>query len=727
MVVIGIDFGSDTCILSVARQNGVHVITNDHGGRKTPSLVSYQNDRCFIGPDATSIHTGNYDRTFGDMKSYMGITNQSIPDNGLTVCPILSGDKIVYHFKTENDHIIDLVPEQVSASLLRRLVMMATRWLSCPNVTGAIIGVPPYWDHIQRQSILDTANIAKLPVLQLVNETTAVAIHYAFTRSVLLDNTTVYVMFIDIGRSATVASVVEICTGSIRVLSMAHDNTVGGRCIDTFIAEHVTAQMDHTVHHNTKTTQRIWYESERAKRELSTNNQTTVRLELGTGNTDVTVPINREDFVQMVQPEVLPRILDVVLHASKQAGVEFGDLRAIEMIGGTSRIPFIHEGVSSFLGRTVGRTCDADESITRGCALLCAIVSPSFRVRDFTWEDVTSYITSVGITTNGNRTLPDDIQIAFDVGDRIPSTKCITFHHCPANFSIVITNTKDNYTHDDILWYVPASSPPFGDTNTDIDSHHMDIRVEVGIDNSGMSHVVSVKYMRVGDDDDVWNDVRVINNVRTGIQEPDMVVLIQQEDDSVERDTRYEELDMLRNQLETMCLEIPRTITDTVVGMSSFLSPTQRVELLDMCQENMDWMEHTGYECILPDIFHTRINTIKQRQEISVDGQRRKEQLDHAIQDMKTEIMACEMEYDNYDDLKTHCQQQKKWIQDVVIEQLSIPNWVPSVVTYDAIIERIRILQTHRRQVCVKEDKPTEYTDQQCTQTNTSTETPPEN
>jgi hypothetical protein len=37
----------------------------------------------------------------------------------------------------------------------------------------------------------------------------------------------------------------------------------------------------------------------------------------------------------------------------------------------------------------IHHTTDRDESVARGCALMCAIMSPSFRVKDFAVKDLT--------------------------------------------------------------------------------------------------------------------------------------------------------------------------------------------------------------------------------------------------------------------------------------------------------------------------------------------------
>lgn len=52
-------------------------------------------------------------------------------------------------------------------------------------------------------------------------------------------------------------------------------------------------------------------------------------------------------------------------------------------MGGTSRIPAVREKLSNFFKANVTQTLNAAESIARGAALMCAMKSPAFKVREF--------------------------------------------------------------------------------------------------------------------------------------------------------------------------------------------------------------------------------------------------------------------------------------------------------------------------------------------------------
>jgi heat shock protein 4 len=81
-----------------------------------------------------------------------------------------------------------------------------------------------------------------------------------------------------------------------------------------------------------------------------------------------------------------------------------------------------------FAGKTLSYTLNADEAIARGCAFSCAILSPVFRVRDFSVQDIAQY--PVEFTWEKSPDIPDeDTQLTvFNKGNAMPSTKILTFY-----------------------------------------------------------------------------------------------------------------------------------------------------------------------------------------------------------------------------------------------------------------------------------------------------------
>lgn len=71
--------------------------------------------------------------------------------------------------------------------------------------------------------------------------------------------------------------------------------------------------------------------------------------------------------------------------------LNLGDIDAVEVIGGSCRVPAIKEVIQSVFKRDLSTTLNLDEAVSRGCALQCAMLSPTFKVREFNVTDIQPY------------------------------------------------------------------------------------------------------------------------------------------------------------------------------------------------------------------------------------------------------------------------------------------------------------------------------------------------
>lgn len=266
------------------------------------------------------------------------------------------------------------------------------------NVTDCVITVPPYFSDVMRRSVLDAANIAGLNVLRLMNETTAVALQYGILRT-LPEKDPIRVMFLDVGHASLNVSLVSFIAGKLQVLGTASDRNLGGRNFDRALVEHMAAEilqkhnMDVTA--NPKAMLRLFVGAERCKRILSANSEAPWSVECIMNDLDVQGTIDRATFEEITSG-LLDRVIAPVKQVLFSTKTDMANLTAIEVIGGSVRIPAIRQRISNFFGRPCSTTCDGDESVARGAALQCAMLSPSFRVREFAVHDVTPFAVEVG-------------------------------------------------------------------------------------------------------------------------------------------------------------------------------------------------------------------------------------------------------------------------------------------------------------------------------------------
>jgi hypoxia up-regulated 1 len=86
--------------------------------------------------------------------------NDMVRDEGRGACAFSSQGEVVY------------TVEELVANILAHAKQQCEAYVGEP-VRDAVITVPPFWTHRERQSLLDAADLAGLRVLSLINDETA--------------------------------------------------------------------------------------------------------------------------------------------------------------------------------------------------------------------------------------------------------------------------------------------------------------------------------------------------------------------------------------------------------------------------------------------------------------------------------------------------------------------------------------------------------------------------
>ncbi|KAI7373804.1 Heat shock protein, partial [Hortaea werneckii] len=322
---------------------------------------------------------------------------------------------------------------QLCAMFLTRAKQTATAELRLP-VNDMVISVPAWYSDQQRRAILDAAEIAGIKVLRLINETTATALGYGITKLELPgpEEKPRRTMFVDIGHSNYTASICEFRKGELKVVSTAYDRHFGGRNFDKAIMDHFRAEWQEKykidIYSNPKARVRAAAAVEKLKKVLSANAAAPISVESIMEDKDVSGFLKRDELEGLMKP-LLERCTKPLEQALADAKLKQEDIDFVELVGGTSRVPALKQAVTDFFGgKTLNFTLNADEAIARGCAFSCAILSPVFRVRDFSVQDVVNY--PIEFTWEKSPDIPDEDTnlTVFNRGNAMPSTKILTFY-----------------------------------------------------------------------------------------------------------------------------------------------------------------------------------------------------------------------------------------------------------------------------------------------------------
>jgi len=436
MAVVGIDFGTLHSLIGVARHRGIDIIANEVSNRTTPSLVGFGPKQRSIGESAKTQETSNFRNTIGSLKRLIGRTfsdpevqeiekkfiNATLVDVNGTV-----GVEVNYLGEKQRFSVTQLV-----AMYFGKLRDIAAAELKA-GIQDVVISVPGWYTDIQRRATLDAAAIAGLNTLRLINDTTATALGYGITKSDLPDaENPRHVAFVDIGHSSLSIAIVAFSKGQLTVKSTAYDRNLGGRDIDLALVNHFAEEFKTKykidVMSNPKAVFRLTAGCEKLKKILSANAESVLNVENIMNDVDASSFITREQFETLIA-DVLNRIPAPLERAVQDSGLTLEQLDAIELVGGTTRIPAVRTHIlSAFPGKSLSTTLNQDEAIARGATFACAQLSPTFRVRDFSIQDISPYPIKVQWAPEPTDTDEDTELLVYPKGNVIPSTKVLTFY-----------------------------------------------------------------------------------------------------------------------------------------------------------------------------------------------------------------------------------------------------------------------------------------------------------
>ncbi|KAL2830929.1 heat shock protein 70 family [Aspergillus pseudoustus] len=436
MSVVGIDFGAQSTKIGVARNKGIDIITNEVSNRQTPTLVGFGSRSRHIGEAAKTQETSNLKNTIGNLKRLIGRTFND-PDVQLEqaftaaqICDVngQAGVEVSYLGKKEKFTAIQLV-----AMYLTKIRDITAKELKTA-VSDVTISVPAWFTDVQRRAMIDAGEIAGLKVLRLINDTTATALGYGITKLDLPgpEEKPRRVMFVDIGYSDYTASVVEFRKGELNVKATAYDRHFGGRDFDKALTEHFADEFKEKFKIDIRTHPKAWSRTlaaaEKLKKILSANPAAPLSIESLMEDVDVRALVKRDELENMVKP-LLDRVTVPLEQALAEAKLKPEDIDYVELVGGCTRVPAIKDAISKFFGnKTLSFTLNQDEAIARGSAFSCAILSPVFRVRDFSVHDIVTY--PIEFTWEQSPEIPDEDTslTVFNRGNVMPSTKILTFY-----------------------------------------------------------------------------------------------------------------------------------------------------------------------------------------------------------------------------------------------------------------------------------------------------------
>jgi molecular chaperone DnaK len=413
--IIGIDLGTTNACVAHVRSRIPRVVPTDRGNLILPTVVALgERGDILVGGVAKDQLVTNPKNTIYGAKRLIGRKWNS---------------KVVQELRNYYSYDIVEGPNgeaavslggqvytlpQISAMVLAHIKKIAEAFLQ-KQIDGAIISVPAYYSDAQRQAVREAGRLAGFDVKRIVNEPTAAALAYGFSRG--LDQK---VLVYDLGGGTFDVSVLQLSGNVFEVLATGGDTFLGGVDFDNRIIDYVLEDFwrQHKIDLASSpiAMQRVKKGAESAKIDLSLIPNVVIDLpfieERKGRPLDVRMPLSRQQLNDLTL-DLVDRTFEICDQVLAEKNLRPSDIDEIILVGGQSRMPLVQQKIQEHFGKLARKGVHPDECVALGAALLGDSLD---QIDSVTLVDVLSM--PIGIATpQGN------FRRILEKNTTIPSTK----------------------------------------------------------------------------------------------------------------------------------------------------------------------------------------------------------------------------------------------------------------------------------------------------------------
>ncbi len=543
--IIGIDLGTTNSCVAVMEGGEPVVIQNAEGGRTTPSIIGFtaKGERV-VGQPAKNQMITNPANTIYSIKRFIGHRYGELTGEAKLVAY-----KVVDNTQDVRIEVEDkkYSPQEISAFILQKMKKTAEDYLG-EEVNEAVITVPAYFNDAQRQATKDAGKIAGLDVKRIINEPTAAALAYGFSKDQKSEK---MIAVYDLGGGTFDISILELGDGVFEVKSTNGDTHLGGddfdRAVTNWLIAEFKADTGIDLSEDKMALQRLREAAEKAKIELSAVASAEINLPFitadATGPKHLQKSLTRAKFEQMTE-ELLERTKDPCRKALQDAGISASEIDEVILVGGSTRMPKVQQTVKELFGKEGSKGVNPDEAVAVGAAIQGGILGGD--VKDVLLLDVTPL--SLGIETLGsvstkliprNTTIPTRKSQIFSTA--ADGQTAVSIHVLQGEREMASQNrTLGRFD------LVGIPSAPRGVPQ---------IEVTFDIDANGIVHV-SAKDLGTGKE----QSVRIESS--SGLSESEIDRMVKEAEANAEADKKEREKIDVRNEADSMVYATEKSLTE---------------------------------------------------------------------------------------------------------------------------------------------------------------------
>ena len=325
-LALGIDLGTTNSLIAFKNGKKVSLIGDENGDALIPSVVHFpENGSVIVGENAKNKLNIDPLNTISSVKRLIGRGKKDL---------LNKSNFFPYKFDLSDDRFLKVEtrkgifsPVEISSEILKFLNKRALEFLK-QDIGGVVITVPAYFDEAQRQATKDSATLAGMKVLRLLNEPTAAAIAYGLD---LQEEGTVAVY--DLGGGTFDISILRLVKGVFEVLATGGDASLGGDDFDYAIVNWMIQSLKLNVDGNVKMESELLLAARAAKENLSASNQ---KRSVVINFYENQLVLSRDQYEDLTQ-DLVKKTIRACKQTLRDASLKIDEIDNVLLVGGSSR------------------------------------------------------------------------------------------------------------------------------------------------------------------------------------------------------------------------------------------------------------------------------------------------------------------------------------------------------------------------------------------------------
>jgi len=325
-LALGIDLGTTNSLIAFKNGKKVSLIGDENGDALIPSVVHFpENGSVIVGENAKNKLNIDPLNTVSSVKRLIGRGKKDL---------LNKSNFFPYKFDLSDDRFLKVEtrkgifsPVEISSEILKFLNKRALEFLK-RDIDGVVITVPAYFDEAQRQATKDSATLAGMKVLRLLNEPTAAAIAYGLD---LQEEGTVAVY--DLGGGTFDISILRLVKGVFEVLATGGDASLGGDDFDYAIVNWMIQSLKLNVDGNAKMESELLLAARAAKENLSASNQ---KRSVVINFYENQLVLSRDQYEDLTQ-DLVKKTIRACKQTLRDASLKIDEIDNVLLVGGSSR------------------------------------------------------------------------------------------------------------------------------------------------------------------------------------------------------------------------------------------------------------------------------------------------------------------------------------------------------------------------------------------------------